>query len=536
MLVKPNLIPVDFVVPNGYEVGSDVWWVSRLLAQRSVKPNKPRKIIGDSRRYEFSKEDWYDYLHSYRTGEIPLTHISEKYAEATREFLRLSKVQFPATIVDSLLDRVQPIGARVIGSSADSDGDDNVRHFIQYNGSFLQDAEDYSLTYGMGYVLVGSGWDGKSDDTDTAIATGEDPRTFSASLDPFHPGEVRAALKFFFDPDMGRQVAAVYVRDLPDGTQHEHMTVWYRDSDNPVRGFDPDVWELDEDNSQDLIQGIGLPIVAFPNRRGIGEFEEHLDLIDRIINGISDRLWAAKYQIFKQRAVLGDLPDVNPETGEVIDYNALFTSDPAGVWRAPTGTSIWESSQLNIQELITPYVQDVKELAMASRTAFPIIASDSENQSASGVDLYTDGIGFKAEDRQKRWGPQVSKLCRLGLLYSGFDDPGDLEPMWAPVDRDSILNKGQAAAQIYSTGAPAEGIWADILDLPPATVQRWRMLAAKEQLLDTRSQPSNEPDKSDEQDKSDDEDKSNGDGQENDYSSSQGVNDDGSEEDSGSKD
>lgn len=503
MVIPPNLNAIGFSANTAdYPVGSDVWWISRLLAKRTTKPVVPKYKVGDSRRSEFQHAEWLEYLWNYRTGAIPLIGIAEKYATATREFLRMSKVQFPATIVDSLLDRVQPIGARIVGSEVDTDGDDDVRHFIDYNGSFIQDAEDFSLTFGVGYVLIGSGWDGKSDDTGTAIATGEDPRNFYASLDPFHPGDVRAALKFFYDEELGRQTAAVYVRDDPNGEQHEHVSVWYRESDSPVVGFDPSSWTVDTENSQDLIQGAGLPVIALPNRRGIGEFEEHLDLIDRIINGISDRIWAAKYQIFKQRVIIGEFPPSDPETGVEIDYDAIFQTDPSALWRLPPDSQVWESSQLSINELIQPYINDIKELAMVSRTPFPIIASDSANQSASGVDLYKDGIGFKAEDRQKRWGPQIAKMCRLGLLYSGKDDPGDMEPMWAPVERESVLSKGQAASAIYATGAPAEGVWSDILDLPPATIQRWRQLAAKEQLLGTRVTPSSPDDQNQQDDNS----------------------------------
>lgn len=457
---------------------SDPWWIERLVKKLTTKPIKPRSCIGESRRYNYKRSDWLDLLYSYRIGEQPISRLADKYAQATKEFMRLSKTQFAGAIVDAMLDRVQPIGARLIDQPEDTDGDDNVRAFFQANGAFMQDAADWAFTLAEGHVLVGSGGE-----DELALATAEDPRDWAISYDPARPRDIVAALKWYYDEDAQQMVAALYRRDDPDGRRHEHLSTWVCEGARHTYSFDPARWRIDESRSVDLIQGIGVPIVTLRNRGGVGEFEQHLDLIDRITNSIADRLWASKYQVFLQRMLIGNFPPEHPQTGEPINYDEIFVSDPGSLWRAPAGTELWESKQLSMAELLSPVRDDVKELAMVSRTPFPLIASDAVNQSATGVDLYKDGIGFKAEDRIKRWGPDVVRIAKLGLAYSGLPVPGALEPMFASVERESMLQRAQAAAQAQAANVPPESIWADVMHMPPDTVRRWRAQRDRETLI-----------------------------------------------------
>jgi hypothetical protein len=62
-----------------------------------------------------------------------------------------------------------------------------------------------------------------------------------------------------------------------------------------------------------------VPVVRFKNRRGVGEYEPHLDLLDRIDNEVFRRIGISAYQAFRQRAAIG-LPNED-EDGQEIDYS-----------------------------------------------------------------------------------------------------------------------------------------------------------------------------------------------------------------------
>jgi hypothetical protein len=83
------------------------------------------------------------------------------------------------------------------------------------------------------------------------------------------------------------------------------------------------------------------------NRNGVGEFEPHLDVLDRINHMILQRMVIATMQAFRQRAIKGDtedMPDKDPETGEEIDYDDIFAADPGALWRLPKVRDMWESA------------------------------------------------------------------------------------------------------------------------------------------------------------------------------------------------
>ena len=54
------------------------------------------------------------------------------------------------------------------------------------------------------------------------------------------------------------------------------------------------------------------PVVRFPNRGGLAEFEKHQDLIDRIRFGILQRMVLVVMQVFRQRALKG-MPSHYPD-------------------------------------------------------------------------------------------------------------------------------------------------------------------------------------------------------------------------------
>ena len=72
-------------------------------------------------------------------------------------------------------------------------------------------------------------------------------------------------------------------------------------------------------------------------------------------------------QAFRQRAIKGDLPEFD-ETGKKIDYDSIFSSDPAAMWLLPNGVEMWESSGSDLTPILESVKADVRELAGRTRT------------------------------------------------------------------------------------------------------------------------------------------------------------------------
>lgn len=452
---------------------SDGWWLKRLSKALYDKPKRPPTKISDDRRCEYNRSEWLDMLWARFTGNGPLQRIADRYVDATRDFMRLSKTNFGALVVEALQDRTQFLGVRS-AEGADADGDDTVRAFLTENGPFMDDALTYAYALGTGYVMVGPPAEGEK----LAIATAEDPRQVIVATDPARPSIIRAGLKMYRDDDANEHIAALYLPGDPKaagddpGSKDRYRTAVRKGASWSGLAFSPKSWDWDADRSGPLsVQGLGVPIVPVVNKLGTGEFENHLDLLDRIQNGIADRLWTAKFQTFLQRALIGDLP-TRDAAGNEIDYNDIFSADPGALWRMPAGSSVWESKQVNLDGLLAPVRDDIKEFSGATRTPLFMFSPDSMTGSAEGASLARESLTFKAEDRIRRFSPAAVRISRLGLAYSGKAAAGELQAMWAPVERYSLEQRGAAAVQAKTSGVPQRSVLSDIWQFAPTTVAR----------------------------------------------------------------
>lgn len=456
-------MPIDVETP-----GSDGWWLRRLAKQMHSRPTRISSKLCDDRRYDFTRNEWLDMLWSRFVGNAPLSQVSDRYAQATREFMRLTRTNFAALIVEALQDRTQFQGAQAVGNE-DADGDDTVRAVLAANGSFFDDALTFSYALGVGYVMISPPQEGES----IATATAEDPRQFVVATDPIRTNVVTHALKLYRDHEAGSDVAHLFVRG--GGSAPDRVAVATRGSAGSWSGvrFSPRDWEWDGERSGPMpVQGLGVPVVPLVNKYGFGEFENHIDLLDRITNGIADRLWTSKFQTFIQKAVEGELPDVDPVTGEKINYDEIFLSDPGALWKLPAGAKIWESRTVDINGLLAPVRDDLKELSAVTRTPMHLFTPDAMTGSAAGANLASDGITLKAGDRTKRFSPAAVRVSRLALAYSGKSLDGELQAMWGPTERFSLQERGVAAVAAKNSGMPWRSRMSEVWQHPPATVAR----------------------------------------------------------------
>ena len=265
------------------EPGTPDWWLIRLGTQLAAE--QPR----------------LNRLDRYAQGDHPLPFGNRRARETYRRFQKMARANFTGLVTEAVRERLQVTGFST-GASGDNHTDQDAWATWQANqmdadsGLVHQAALDMSRAY----VIVGN-------DNGTALITPEDPREVIHEFDARHRRTVRAALKVWDDDTDGDTHAVLY---LPDGV------VYYC---SPQDEMATDLWteakwvrDLEEGNdgvAASPIPGV-VPVVPFINRRriatgGMGEFEDVVDIQDRINITILDRLVTQAAQAYRQRWAKG---------------------------------------------------------------------------------------------------------------------------------------------------------------------------------------------------------------------------------------
>lgn len=438
--------------------GSDEWLLRKLHARLDTRPVSQSGRIRYSTRRNRGRLDWMNTLWAYFEGDPPLQILDRERAEDLREFIRMARANYPHVIVSAMLDKITMLGVRS-DDDDDADGDDEFRRILALSGPWLRDALAYAFVMGAGLVMVGKG-----EEPGMPVVTAEDPRLCSWITDPLDPSRVRHALKTYIDDD-GVKYAHLFTGDL--GQERVRVAM-----------LGDKGWEWLDDKSGPLpVQGIGLPLVPLENAFGLGEFEPHLDVVDRINNTIADRLWTVKIQAFRQRALESTDSDAEPvpdkdENGDDVDVNDLFRAAPDAMWDLPPGRKMWESTPVDISGVLLATRDDVKELAAVSKTPLFMFTPDAASGSAEGASSMKENLEDKCRDRIDRFTPPVRRISRHILAYADQSVPKRLSVQWAAVERYSLQTRTAAAANAHNAGVPLETILSEIMQFAPETVQR----------------------------------------------------------------
>lgn len=410
--------------------GSPGWWLNRLGT----------KLVGNRTRL--------DRLHRYYAGECDLPEGAEGCRESYRAFQAKSRSNFSELIVDAVRERMVVTGFRT-GADGDENGDKEARDIFAANGLRVGSADLHSWMLSMSdaYTIVGAPTEETSG---KPLITVEDPRTMVTDHDPRFPRIVRAGLKAINDEVAEQHVVYLYIQG--------RVVVARRKAENAEELLPTDFasggWTWDEKvggQSGKVIPriGNGTPVTRFRNKRGVAEFEPHLDLIDRINHNVLQRMVTVALQAYKQRAVIGDLPETYAD-GTEVDYAAIFRPGPGSLWRMPPGGSIWESGQADLTGVLMASKDDIQTLAAVSRTPLHYITPDAANGSAEGASLMREGLVFKTEDRIERAKEGWARTMSLAFRIAGDETRAELlqiEPLFAPVERYSLSERADAASK-----------------------------------------------------------------------------------------
>lgn len=476
--------------------GSPGWWFRYLSNQMFRKPKLEMRAPGivTPELQQMSRFDRLTILRERHEGNPPLPEGAESAREVFRAFQRKTRTNFHELIDEAPRERMNLTGFRT-AAAGDEVGDDEARKLWNANQMPVEFGEtlDYMLSMGDGYTMVGPPPEGSA----YASITAEDPRQCITAHDPIRQQMERAGLKLFHDEEEGTDRAFVYLpKGAPDGNggrlPRARMWEGVRESRNGAitRSFSvsPKAWDWVVDGGEPLPMN-RVPLTRFRNRRGMAEFEPHIDIIDRMNHTMLQRMVILTLQAFKQRAVKG-VPTLYPKghakAGQEIDYSDVFVTEPDALWILPMGAEMWESGALDITPITGSIADDAKYLMAVSRTPFYAINPDAANGSAEGASLQREGLVYKTENRITR--ASVGAVATISKAFEVQDDRvrmelGALEPIWAPVERFSLAEKYDAATKAKSAGVPELTIWSDILGFTPDQIKRMQGERLQERLL-----------------------------------------------------
>lgn len=395
-----------------------------------------------------------DRLDRYRRGCPPLRHASANVQSAFYQLQFVARTNFADLIVQAMTERMAVRSIRT-AVAADDNGDQVAWGLWLANDMevYQTDVYDYMGTFGVGYTSVAMGQDGEP-----PVIRAEDPRQVITLEDPVTRKTI-AAFKLFHDDatDMdyaylwrpGQMWVATKARKarMPSGRPEAPVYT-------PVT-FDTQSFALSDQLSETYaVQDV--PVVRYGNRKGVGEFELHIDLLDRINHIVLQRVVIATLQAYRQRALEATGEDPLPthdDAGKEIDYDDLFSADPGAVWNLPPGTKIWESGQVDLSGVLASAKDDILSLAAVTRTPLSMFTPDAATQSAEGAQLQREGLVFKVEDRDRIAGRAHARTLSLALRFAGEDARAALANLlvdWVPAERFSLAERAQADAQAVS--------------------------------------------------------------------------------------
>lgn len=459
-------------IPDADIVGAPGWWLVQLFAGLQAKQRRHRL------------QNLYDRYH----GRGPLPEAAEGARQIFYDFQRKARTNFAQLIVSAVSERMTVVGFATANAS-DESGDAEAADLFARAGLDVSsnDAHDMMLNLSECYVVVGE----YDDETAAPIITVEDPRQMISAADPLAPKRMIAALKVLHDPIAGQDQAYLYLPGRFFGPgRNAQIRVATRTALISGLGslaFDAKAWSWDAQLSGELSHP-RMPVVRFLNKDAVGEYELHTDILDRIAHQTLQRMVIATMQAFRQRAVTG-LP-LEDDNGQAIDYNDVFTMDPAALWQLPATAKMWESGQVDLTPILSAVKDDVTHLAAVTATPMHMLQPEGANQSAEGASLAREGLVFKAEDRIARCRPAWAQVMSLAFLQSSDTTRADLariETRYKSPERLSFTERADAASKAQND-IPRRSRLIHIWQFTPAEADRMMSEWEEEQLVAAATQ------------------------------------------------
>lgn len=440
----------------------------------------------------YERIDWIEDFKAYLEG-APLGNefeVNDEQGFNGLEQLRdMSRNNFAKMVVSATVDRLGILGFR---SAVDSDesGDEVMSEAFEKDGMGHRAAEAMTLACGFrkSYLYVHP----------LTKKQRVVPPTNGCVISDIN-GEPVAAVVLHHEGFRDLDVAEFYFRAIDEDTGEAkgptYMRVATRESNSrPTRTLFPShpnyglkITEYDMELPLDRKIGSGwiwwkqrslgmerIPVTTMSNKDGKNEFEDNVDVLNRINHMIFQRVVIVTMQAFRQRGVKGDFPDVDPVTGEEIDYSEVFSSGPATMWKLPEGAEIWESATTDVQGILEATKNDVRDLATATYTPSTYL-SDSGSNSAEGAQLQRENYLSKVEDRKRRFGAKWRRHISILMEAIGEVDRSDMDKMeiiWEPSAVYTLTDQSAAYASLTAAGMAKTTAMRVALSMTPSEIRR----------------------------------------------------------------
>lgn len=436
-------------------------WKDRLNRPSTlIDPRSGERGAVQIARYWTPRDRYLDTLWSYYEGDPPLPQLKPEYHEVFRDVIRKARSNYAPMCVAAMLDRLE---LQDISTLADHDTDgDNIAADIMEETGFVGISKEwfgYVLGMAEGYGMVVPG----TPDGPVLEATGKpmptlhaiDPRRCIGIPDLNNPTRLAAAVVHQYDPILEQRAAYLF---LPG---RKWTLIYDAESANFTLA----------DAKPEIISGLdqfgGIPIVRLDNLNGLGEYEPHLDLLDRINDVTLQRIIGFWYQALRQRGLVGDEDAEDEDSPEQqappVDLNKVFRAGPGELWQIPADFKIWESQQTDFGPLLNGKRDDVKEFAAVTSTPLHLITPDAAQGSAQGAGLLREALTAKTRDRRTRFTPGLKLLWRMTFALAGAQDRGRrMKLHWGPLEFHTLAEQAAASAQsqgTLSTEDRCERIW-----------------------------------------------------------------------------
>jgi len=444
------------------------------------------------------RRELYDDLYRRYEGDTLLPRTLWDAPDAAKRFYRIARTTFAEMVVKAVR---YPLKIQSVSTSVESGstGDLVAWRLMRSSGMRAASADVHrnALISGWAYGIVGF------HERHGIRFTAEDPREVVTVQDPMVQSESLAAMKITHNDVVSRDMAWLY---LPG-----RVFRCSRSAGNTGRAprFSPHAFEWDEEYGG--ADGIALPsgfedtmpVITYRNEEGIGEFQRHRDILDRVDHLILQGMVIATYQAFKQRGIKvhpDHMPQYDPDTGEEINYDDVFSADPGALWQLPESAEMWESGAVDLTPVWTGVDRAIQQLSAVTFTPLAMFSPEGQNQSAEGATFAREGRTFKIEDRQDLFGESHERALSLMLRMADEDDRAATEGLriaWKPAERHSLGAKSSAMAQtrgILPFRAQVMQIWqASPEEADEMEVQRQEDLTRDLMVEPTNRQPSLEP-------------------------------------------
>ncbi len=407
----------------------------------------------------------YRLLARYVNGDAPMPEMGSNVRQSWVKFQRMSRTNWGELIRDAVVDRIVPNGILIEGKN-DSPEALQAKRIWRDNrlDTVTKDWLRMGLTFGKSYLTV---W---KDDEGKAIVTADAPDSMYAATDPLQPWRVRAAIRWWRDNDEEMDYAMVWSRS---SWQRFSRSIY---SDPNVRAESPiytraqGKWDADGPPTPTLSKE--PPVIVYSNPGDCGEFENHLDLINRINHGTLQILAITAMQAFRQRGIQGGLLPQKDEQGNDIDWTKVFEAAPGALWNLPEGLDIWESQQTDVSPMLAEVKDHIRQLSAVTRTPFSTLIPDAANQSAEGAKEAKEGLIFKSGERLAvaSVGIEAALVKALAVEGTELSDDQTLELLFEPVSMVTLAEKYQAANMAKAAGESWASIARNILGYTPEQI------------------------------------------------------------------